>query len=126
MKSAAEFFRAANGARVRKTVEGVLTVEGWPAWLEGVVENLKAQGASEGKDYKIDDSGLTVGNRFVLKPKLRALELGTLKVRSADYGFQPDGSDNLVWGDKKGATVEGGELIKRYPNGMIVRFSLAA
>lgn len=125
MKSASEFFRAANGARVRKTVTGVLTADAWPEWISATVSNLKAQGATEGKDFTVDDKGLQMADgRFVLKPKLRAEQTGTLLVRSADYGFTADGTDTPVWGDRKGATVDGSALVKTYPNGMVVRFEL--
>jgi hypothetical protein len=123
MTSAKAWFAAAIGRRVEKRVTGVLTLESWDAWLSDTIASLKAQGAADA-DIVSDESGLTVKStgQFVLKPKLRALERGTLNVRSADYGFTPDGSDRPVYGDKKGAIVEGGKLVKRYPNGMVVTF----
>lgn len=125
MKSAKDFFTAANGKRVEKRVTGALTIEGWPAFLEGTIANLHAQGCKP-EDIVVDDTGLRIRStgQFIMIPKLKALEQGVLTVRSADYHFLPDGSERPVYGDKKGAKVADGALIKRYPDGMEVTFRI--
>jgi hypothetical protein len=124
--SAAAFFRAANGQRVIKTVEGVVTVESWPAHVAAIIAKLEAQGATEGRDYTLDSDGLKLADgRYVRAPRFRDREVGKLAVRSADYTFLADGAKDPVYGDKKGATIENGALVKRYPSGLVVRFQLA-
>lgn len=123
-KSAAEFFRAANGREVIKRVEGAACVEDWPAMLESYRAQLDKQGAVEGKDYRVNDDGIVCGMQFIMKPKRQRESRGIMTVRSADYAV-PNESGNLVWGEKKGATVEGGRLIKQY-DGWRVTFEIAA
>lgn len=125
MKSAKDFFAAANGKRVEKRVTGVLTIEAWPEWLAGTIAHLIDQGAKP-EDIVTDDKGLRIksSGQFVMRPKFRALETGVFTARSADYHFLPDGTQNPVYGDKKGAIVENGALVKRYPNGMEVTFRI--
>ena len=125
--SAAAWFRVTNGKRVRKTVEGVSTVEAWPVELAELEATLQTQGLR----YTIDPESGTVNladGRFIMAPKIKALAFGTLNVRSADYTFTDEAElvKRPIYGDKKGATVEGGALVKRYPNGMVVRFEVAA
>lgn len=125
-KSASAFFAAANGKRVRKDITGVATAEKWPEIVANAITQLKAQGAVEGKDYHETETAFHYdGNRFIMKPKMMATETGILKVRSADYGFQPDRLETPIWGDKKGAKVnDEGQLVKTYDNGMIVTFTI--
>lgn len=125
-KSAAEFFRAANGKRVRKTVTGVLTVEQWPAVRDDIVRQLLEQGAKL-EDIRIDDSQVAIGSQFWRAPAMRGEEFGILNVRSADYGFLPEcGRTNgrPIFGDRKGCKVEGAALVKEYENGMRVCFEI--
>lgn len=121
-KSAAQWFNAANGKRVIKTVSGVLTLEEWPEWVADAKAQLIAQGATPIET----DNGLSVkeNGQFWMKPRLRASESGTLAVRSADYAFIPEGQSRGVYGDKKGAKVQGASLVKTYDNGMIVTFTM--
>lgn len=66
-------------------------------------------------------------SRYNQKPYVSAADKRRkLQVRSADYGFTPEGAAQATWGDKKGATVDGAALVKSYPNGMVVRFEKAA
>lgn len=125
-KSAAEFFRAASGKRVRKTVTGVQTVEQWPAIRDNIVRQLLEQGAKR-EAIEISDSQVAIGNQFWRAPAMRSEEFGILNVRSADYGFIPEcGRTNgrPIMGDKKGAKIEGAALVKEYDNGMRVRFEI--
>lgn len=122
-KSAKEWFAAHAGARVVKSVEGVATVEDWPAMVADYRAQLLAQGCPA-EDMREDETAFHYGNRFILKPKFKRRETGTLLVRSADYAFTPEGEPGArpVYGDKKGAKVEGAALVKTYPNGLVVRF----
>lgn len=124
-KSANAWFNAANGQIVRKEVSGVATIEQWPAILANAIEQLKAQGAQEGVDYRETETAFEYGNRFIMKPRLVASETGILIVRSNDYGFKPDRLETPIWGDKKGAKVNDiGQLVKQYETGMIVTFTI--
>lgn len=119
--SAKAWFAAHNGAIVTKTVEGVATVEDWPAMVADYTAQLLAQGCEAAKIVE-NETALTWPGGFVMRPKLRKSERGKLSVRSADYGFTPEGAAQATWGDKKGAMIEGAALVKRYPNGMVIRF----
>lgn len=121
--SAAAFFRASAGKQVRKSVAGVATIEDWPRNVELARIQLAAQGCPE-SDIKEDDKGLTWPGGFLMKPKFRKEETGTLQVRSADYGFQSEHYPKPVWGDKKGSTIEDGKLVKRYDHGLVVTFEI--
>jgi len=119
--SAAAFFRAAQGKSIRKTVTGVDTIETWEERKADIIRQLREQGC---EDIREDDKALMFGNQFIMKPKLRAEEVGELLIRSADYGFVSANYPKPVWGDKKGAKMEGGRLVKEYPNGMKVAFEI--
>lgn len=125
--TAAAWFRAAQGKVIRKTVSGVQTLESWPEYVESVKANLIAQGC-EASNIVVDDDGLRIlsTGQFVMRPKFRACQLGALLIRSADYAFiaDDDAEARKVFGDKKGATIEAGNMIKRYPSGMTVQFEI--
>lgn len=120
-KSAKDWFAAHNGKRIVKSVSGVATVEDWPEMVANVRAQLLAQNCPAA-DIQEDETALKWPGGFLLKPKFRKLEAGTLQVRSADYAFTPDSHGRPVYGDKKGAKVEGAALVKAYDNGLIVRF----
>lgn len=125
-KSAAAFFRAANGQRVTKRVTGVPTWEDWNDECATIKRQLIEQGCKP-DDIIITDDKLSVSstNQLLLRSKLRAVETGVLTVRSSDYHFLPDGAERPVYGDKKGAKVApNGALVKEYANGMKVTFEL--
>jgi len=126
-KSAKDWFAAHAGARVVKSVEGVATVEDWPAIVADYRAQLLAQGCPADKVTE-DQTGLQWPGGFALRPKFKRREFGALTVRSADYAFTPEGEPGArpVYGDKKGAKVEGAALVKSYPNGLVVRFEAAA
>lgn len=124
-KSAKAWFDAHNGATVVKTVSGVATADMRPAMVADYTAQLIAQGCPADQ-IKETDTALTWPGRFIMRPKFKAREVGKLQVRSADYGFTPEGAAQATWGDKKGATVDGAALVKSYPNGMVVRFEKAA
>lgn len=124
-KSAKAWFDAHNGATVVKTVSGVATADMWPDMVADYRAQLLAQGCAADA-IKEDETALSWPGGFVMRPKLQARAVGKLQVRSADYGFTPEGADKPIWGDKKGATVEGAALVKRYPNGMVVTFQAGA
>lgn len=126
--SAAAFFAAANGKRVRKVVTGVATAADWPAIRDNIVSQLLAQGCAAA-DIIEDETCLKVRTtgQFWMRPKVVGDECGVLTVRSADYGFTPEcGRTNgkPIMGDKRGAKIEGGSLVKRYDNGMIVTLTI--
>ena len=120
-KSAKDWFAAHNGKRVLKSVSGVATVDDWPETVARVRSQLLAQDCPAA-DIQEDETALKWPGGFLLKPKFRKLEAGTLQVRSADYAFTPDSLGRPVYGDKKGARIEGAALVKSYDNGLIVRF----
>lgn len=127
-KSAAEFFAAANGKRVRKVCAGVATTADWPAIRDNIRAQLISQGCAE-SDIQEDETALKVRTtgQFWMRPKVVADECGILTVRSADYSFLPEcGRTNGkgIYGDKKGAKVEGASLVKRYDSGMIVTLTI--
>lgn len=124
-KSVKDWFAAHNGARVVKFVSGVATIEDWPAIVADYRRQLLAQNCPADKITE-NESGLHWPGGFVLRPKFRREECGLLNVRSADYSFTPEGRKEPVYGDKKGAKVEGLALVKAYPNGLVVRFEKAA
>ena len=86
---------------------------------------LIAQGCAPDA-IKETETALEWPGGFAMRPKLKAREVGKLAIRSADYSFTPEGASKPVYGDKKGATVEGAALVKTYPNGMVIRFEAAA
>ena len=120
-KSAKDWFTAHNGARVIKSVSGVATVEDWPAIAADYRRQLIEQGCAADKITE-SETGLQWPGGFAMRPKFHKSEPGAFAVRSADYTFTPDSLGKPVYGDKKGAKVEGAALVKSYPNGMIVRF----
>ena len=127
-KSAAAFYSAANGKRVRKQVTGVATAEQWPAMAANIRSQLLAQGASEA-DIQEDADKISVRTtgQFWLRPKVIASECGIMTVRSADYLFIPEcgrTGGSGIYGDKKGGKIEGAALVKRYDNGMAVTFTI--
>lgn len=124
-KSAKAWFDAHNGATVIKTVTGAATVDQWPAMVADYTAQLIAQGCAPDA-IKETETALEWPGGFAMRPKLKAREVGKLAIRSADYGFTPEGASKPVYGDKKGATVEGAALVKTYPNGMVIRFEAAA
>lgn len=120
-KSAKDWFAAHNGARVVKSVSGVATVEDWPIIVADYRRQLIEQGCQP-ENIKEDEIGLKWPGGFAMRPKFHRQEAGTFNVRSADYTFTPDSHGRPVYGDKKGAKVEGAALVKSYPNGLVVRF----
>lgn len=121
--SAAAFFRDAHGRKVIKRVTGAMTVETWDATLAESLRQLREQGCPEDK-IKVDDIGLQYPGGFLMRPKEYAESVGRMTVRSADYIFAaPDGRN--IYGDKKGAKVEGSQLVKEYPDGRRITFEIA-
>lgn len=120
-KSAKEWFTAHNGAQVVKTVEGVAVDTDWPNQVADARRQLIEQGCDPALIVESEQQLQWPGG-FMFRPRFKAREVGTLTVRSADYAFVPKGGDCPVYGDKKGAKVDGAGLVKVYPNGMIIRF----
>lgn len=114
--SAAAFFRAANGKRVTRTAEGMATAETWEASKAEATRQLLAQGCPADK-IEERDGALHWPGGFLLKPKYNGTVAGVFHVRSADYTFTPDGHARPIYGEKKGARVEGGALVKDIGNG---------
>lgn len=114
--SAAAFFRAANGKRVTRTAHGMATLETWPERVEDVKAQLLAQGCAADR-ITIDEGGIHWPGGYILKPKHGKAVTGLFITRSADYTFTPEGEDRPIYGNKKGATVVGGALIKEIGNG---------
>jgi hypothetical protein len=67
-------------------------------------------------------------NRFVLKPKMKALSVGVLKVRSKDYIFYEDGNTAGSSGTIANLKVDGDTLVMMvYGNsGATISYELAA
>tara|TARA_R110000851_G_scaffold72413_1_gene160429 strand:- start:2628 stop:3011 length:384 start_codon:yes stop_codon:yes gene_type:complete len=67
-------------------------------------------------------------NRFVLKPKMKALSVGVLKVRSKDYIFYEDGNAAGSSGTIANLKVDGDTLVMTvYGNsGATISYELAA
>ncbi len=120
-KSAKDWLAAHNGARVIKSVSGIATAEDYPAIAADARRQLIEQGCAAEKITE-SQSGLQWPGGFLMRPKFRKHEAGVFALRSADYTFTPDYLGKPVYGDKKGAKVEGAALVKSYPNGMVVRF----
>ena len=126
IKTAAEFFRRADGKRVLKQITGVKTFEDWPEMVREVTHSLEQHGAVPGVDYIVKEDRVEWGGGgHMLRPRMRASETGKFTVRSKDYGFQPDRLDCQIRGDMKGAKVNtGGQLVKTYAHGMTVTFTI--
>lgn len=123
INSAASFFRAANGKKVIKYVEGALTIESWDDTVENCKQQLIAQNCPVDKII-INESGLQYPGGFIMKPKESAKAIGTMQIRSSDYGFKADNAESIVWGDKKGAKIVNGNLVKEYDNGRKIIFEI--
>lgn len=123
--SAAAFFRAAHGQRVTRTMEGGATLEQWAERVQEVTAQLLAQGCPPEK-IEERDGALHWPGGFLLKPKHPSTISGTWCTRSADYTFTPDGDDaRPIYGEKKGARVEAGALVKDIGNGARYIYRLA-
>jgi hypothetical protein len=112
--SMSKTFANLNGKKVIKRVTGIHTVETIDQFLAeikasiearpDIVEKLAAEGLSA-SDIKDEGNKFTLSQFFWMKPKLKAVEVGVLHVRSKDYYFVPDSDQTAkVHGDKKGAT----------------------
>lgn len=105
--SVASHLRAMNGQAVIMRVTGVRTVEDMDAMREDIKRLLRENNIPEDRlsedDVKFFIEG---GLNFWMKPKLKREQKGTLKVRSKDYMFIPDGEDesHALYGNKKGLT----------------------
>ena len=120
MTSAKEWFKNANGKRVEKFVMGVQTVEDWDDMIKFYESHLVDQGVDPKLEMEVSDNGIEFSNgQFVMKPKMERHSLGVLTVRSKDYYFKKDGDSSLVYGEKKGAKVVDGDLVKAYDWGTI-------
>ncbi len=121
--SAAAFFKAANGRRVTRTAHNMATSENWPERAADIRAQLLAQGCPEER-VKEDDSGIHWGSGFVLKPKHAKTVTGAWVTRSNDYTFLPDGQTEKVYGEKKGATIQGGALRKETHGGGFYTYAI--
>lgn len=122
--SAAAFFRAANGKTVIRR-QNIKTIEGWPEVVADIRRQLLEQGCRE-RDIVEDDAGIRWPGAFAMKPKVPAVSRGRFTVRSGDYIFQPEGTDEKWFGDKKGATIDNGRLVKEFPDGRRITFEIEA
>ena len=120
-KSAKDWFTAHNGKRVIKTITGVTVLEEWPERVADIKAQLIAQNCPADSIVE-NDNGLQWPGGFAMRPKFHRNESGVFNCRSADYSFTPDSLGKPVYGDKKGAKVDGLALVKSYPNGMVIRF----
>jgi len=126
INSASQFFKVANGARVRKTCEGVPTIDMWPDMVANIRQQLLEQGASE-SDIEETPDKIAIGAQYWRKPAMVAREVGKLLVRSKDYAFTPECGrthGRPIYGDKTGSTIENGKLVKRYDNGLTVTLEI--
>lgn len=105
--SVASYLRKMNNQAVIMRVSGIPTVED----TDEIRDNLKQLLQNNDIDtdrLKEDDVKFYVegGTNFWMKPKLRKMRTGILKVRSKDYIFIPDGEPESrgLYGDKKGLT----------------------
>lgn len=123
--TAAAFYRAANGKRVRRTIEGQPVLDNWAEKVADVRRQLLEQGCPE-SDIEEDSKSLTWPGGFLLKPRQYRQEEGTLNIRSSSMLFtnplMRDGAP--IVGDKKGSRVEEGRLVRDLPNGARVTFEL--
>lgn len=105
--SVAAHLKAMDGQKVIMRVTGIPTIEDMDTMRQQlkdllVANNIPAeQLAEDDRKFYIKDS-----TQFWMKPKLKAVTQGTLKVRSKDYLFIEDGKteDSALYGDKKGLT----------------------
>lgn len=105
--SVAAYLRKMNNQRVVLRVSGARTIED----IDDMRDELKALLAKNNIPLdKLGESDTTFfikdGVNFWKKPPLRREQFGTLKVRSRDYIFIPDGKDESegMVGNKKGLT----------------------
>ncbi len=105
--SVANYLRQMNEQQVVMRVTGVRTVEDIDSMRNDLKALLKANNIPEAQ---LDEDELKFfikdGPNFWMKPKLRREQRGTLKVRSKDYLFIPEGKteSEAMYGDKKGLT----------------------
>jgi len=112
MKSAAEFFRLAHGKKVIRFIEGRPCLDTWEQDKERIKASWMAQGASPSEITEDASGNLKCRSSFVLVPKQMKEEVGAFEVRSGDYIFTPDRTGTKVYGEKKGAKVIDGFLVK--------------
>lgn len=103
--SVAAYLRAMNNKPVIMRVSGIPTVED----IDTMRSELKALLLKNNiPDDRLDEDDVKFfvkgGTQFWMKPKLKREQRGTLKVRSKDYLFIPDGKDEsqALYGQKKG------------------------
>lgn len=108
--SVAKTLAKLNGQKVIKCITGVHTVETIEQFKAELLENIELNRENLAKrglsvaDFKDEGDKYTIGTLFWFKPKLKAREIGILNVRSGDYYFVPEGSEEGVYGSKKGFT----------------------
>lgn len=123
-QSAAAWFKAANGKRVKKTVAGAPTLAEWHAKQWVVLDSIKAEGGTnitlDGNEFHYTTAVGWPGLRAGPTPELSET-FGTLSVKSKEYAFTVDGG-SPCYGDKRAAVVMGGALVKDYGGGRVIRF----
>lgn len=110
-----QWFKNAHGKQVLKLVTGTLTTDDTADFVKTIHEQLIKQGAKP-EDIKVDESKISIGRQFWMLPKMKASTLATFTTRSADY------IHNNVFGSKKDAIIEDGNMIKNIPQGGKITF----
>ena len=137
LKSAAEFFRQADGKQVEKQVTGIRTVEDWPKMVEQAHKWAEENGYTQvpagtvlqENQYSVSEDQYEIFRSagqvlFVRKPAAYGTETGIMTVRSADYIFTSDQTGKHLYGDKKGAKIVDGKLVKDMGNGGTVTYRI--
>lgn len=96
--------------RAKATVTGARTAEDWPAMVE---EGLK-------QGWALDGNTLGLGKRFILKPVMPRVRIGTFVVVGRTYEFQWDGKSSS--GSVTDLKIEDGALTLTMLNGGKIQY----
>lgn len=107
---------------VQKNVTGILTLDGWDAF----VKKLKEECEKVGADFKELDDKIMVDRTAQLKPKMYAESYGLLTVRgSGDYTFEDERTGEKSYGQTiKKENIVGGKLVFPMFGGGEITYSL--
>ncbi len=132
--SVAAYLRQMNNHAVIMRVTGTYTVGDIDMMRKNLKDLLRQNNIPE-EQLAEDELKFFIkeGTQFWMKPKLPAEQRGTLKVRSKDYLFIPDGKDEseALYGSKKGLTYYPDEVKVEKPinpnprSGGLISYELA-